>query len=321
MTSIFDVAAYVLDKLGVMTTMKLEKLCYYSQAWSLVWDERRLFPERFEAWANGPVCPDLYHAHKGMFKITRGDIHGDPSNIDEDGTSTIDAVLNAYGKMGAYQLSELTHSERPWRDARGDLPQGAICNTEITEAAMAEYYGSLTGVLDGEARYSVPCGAIVIRGRHVYAFGRIIYLGAIGRRTRILGCDSSQRFRFRGFLGLGTLGGVGGRRRGCVVLGCFDTGRGQADNQYEDNDASNRGTCEAEDELPYLHGDCFCGGLQSARLPRGKVRVKRMWGHILPGLRLLRLWRVCTVCGSRLWRGLIGGLPRRWLTARFDRLL
>lgn len=144
MTSIFDVAAYVLDKLGVMTTMKLEKLCYYSQAWSLVWDERRLFPERFEAWANGPVCPDLYLAHKGMFKITRGDIHGDPSNIDEDGTSTIDAVLNAYGKMGAYQLSELTHSERPWRDARGDLPQGAICNTEITEAAMAEYYGSLT---------------------------------------------------------------------------------------------------------------------------------------------------------------------------------
>ena len=59
MTSIFDVAAYVLDKLGVMTTMKLEKLCYYSQAWSLVWDERRLFPERFEAWANGPVGPDL----------------------------------------------------------------------------------------------------------------------------------------------------------------------------------------------------------------------------------------------------------------------
>lgn len=32
MTSIFDVAAYVLDKLGVMTTMKLEKLCYYPQA-------------------------------------------------------------------------------------------------------------------------------------------------------------------------------------------------------------------------------------------------------------------------------------------------
>lgn len=46
--------------------------------------------------------------------------------------------------MGAYQLSELTHSERPWKDARGNLPQGAICNTEITEAAMAEYYGSLT---------------------------------------------------------------------------------------------------------------------------------------------------------------------------------
>ena len=114
MTSIFDVAAYVLDKLGVMTTMKLEKLCYYSQAWSLVWDERRLFPERFEAWANGPVCPDLYHAHKGMFKITRGDIHGDPSNIDEDGTSTIDAVLNAYGKP-------TSSASLPTANARGGM--------------------------------------------------------------------------------------------------------------------------------------------------------------------------------------------------------
>lgn len=33
MTSIFDVAAYVLDKLGVMTTMKLEKLCWPFAVW------------------------------------------------------------------------------------------------------------------------------------------------------------------------------------------------------------------------------------------------------------------------------------------------
>lgn len=28
---------------------------YYAQAWSLVWDEKPLFPERIEAWVNGPV--------------------------------------------------------------------------------------------------------------------------------------------------------------------------------------------------------------------------------------------------------------------------
>lgn len=144
MASVFDVAAYILNKMGAMTTMKLEKLCYYSQAWSLVWDERKLFPERFEAWANGPVCPDLYHMHKGMFKITPGDIQGSPSNIDEDGVKTIDAVIKFYGKLGAYQLSELTHHESPWVDARDGLPQGAICDKEIPVSAMAEYYGGLT---------------------------------------------------------------------------------------------------------------------------------------------------------------------------------
>ena len=35
---VFDVAAYILEKIGSMTTMKLQKLVYYSQAWSLVWD-------------------------------------------------------------------------------------------------------------------------------------------------------------------------------------------------------------------------------------------------------------------------------------------
>ena len=31
-----DVAQYILEKLGAMPAMKLQKLCYYSQAWSLV---------------------------------------------------------------------------------------------------------------------------------------------------------------------------------------------------------------------------------------------------------------------------------------------
>ena len=31
--------------------MKLQKLVYYSQAWSLIWDEKPLFEEEIEAWA------------------------------------------------------------------------------------------------------------------------------------------------------------------------------------------------------------------------------------------------------------------------------
>ena len=57
MANVFDAAAYILEKQGAMTAMMLQKLVYYAQAWSLVWDQRPLFGNKIEAWANGPVCP------------------------------------------------------------------------------------------------------------------------------------------------------------------------------------------------------------------------------------------------------------------------
>ncbi|CUP62134.1 Uncharacterized phage-associated protein [Anaerostipes hadrus] len=43
MANVFDAAKYILERLGEMSTMKLQKLCYYAQAWSLVWDDVPLF--------------------------------------------------------------------------------------------------------------------------------------------------------------------------------------------------------------------------------------------------------------------------------------
>lgn len=54
MANVFDVAKYILVQRGEMSTMKLQKLCYYCQAWSLVWDDKPLFEEEFQAWANVP---------------------------------------------------------------------------------------------------------------------------------------------------------------------------------------------------------------------------------------------------------------------------
>ena len=51
MANVFDTAKYILEKSGKMSTMKLQKLCYYSQAWALVWDDAPLFDEDFQAWA------------------------------------------------------------------------------------------------------------------------------------------------------------------------------------------------------------------------------------------------------------------------------
>lgn len=143
MATVFDAAAYVLAAKGPMSAMKLQKLVYYSQAWSLVWTERPLFQERIEAWANGPVAPELYARHRGAFIVSDGDIPGDPSALSVEERDTINVILEFYGEKPAQWLSELSHNEAPWKEAREDLPDGVRGNREITLASMAEYYGSL----------------------------------------------------------------------------------------------------------------------------------------------------------------------------------
>jgi uncharacterized phage-associated protein len=143
MAMVLDVAAYILSKQGPMTAMKLQKLCYYAQAWSLVWDEKPLFRAHIEAWANGPVIQKLYDAHRGRFKVMAGLIAGDKSALTREERATVDAVLKHYGSKSSQWLSELTHRERPWKDARRGLSPSDRSRVEITHAAMAEYYGAL----------------------------------------------------------------------------------------------------------------------------------------------------------------------------------
>ena len=143
MTNVFDVARYILDKTGPLSSWKLQKLCYYSQAWSLAWTDKPLFQEDFEAWANGPVCPQLFAAHRGKFAVKPEMIPGKPDSLDEDERESIDVVIKDYGKLEPYELRELTHQEDPWKIARGDLPEDARCNAVITKDSMGEYYGAL----------------------------------------------------------------------------------------------------------------------------------------------------------------------------------
>ena len=142
MASAHDVAAYILQQRGRMTAMKLQKLVYYSQAWSLVWDEAPLFSEAIEAWANGPVVPELYARHRGQFWLTEWPL-GDPSRLSLSECETIDAVIKFYGGRSSQWLSDLTHHEAPWQEARTGLSIGERGNREITHASMAEFYEGL----------------------------------------------------------------------------------------------------------------------------------------------------------------------------------
>lgn len=140
--TVHDVAAYILETHGPVTAVKLQKLVYYSQAWSLVWDERALFPERIEAWVGGPVVPALYEQHRGQFEVTSLPL-GDAAKLDENARATVDEVLRAYGDKTGQWLSDLTHAERPWLDARVGLAPLERGTREIGLASMSEYYSGL----------------------------------------------------------------------------------------------------------------------------------------------------------------------------------
>lgn len=142
MARVDDVAAYIVSKTGTITTWKLQKLVYYSQAWHLVWEERPLFDDPIEAWANGPVVRALYDRHRGDFRVATW-TSGEPTALDEGERTSIDAVLGEYGdKTGAW-LSSLTHREPPWLEARAGLSAGERGDSVITHQSMSEYYGGL----------------------------------------------------------------------------------------------------------------------------------------------------------------------------------
>lgn len=146
MASVFDVVRYILREKGSMSTWKLQKLAYYSKAWHYVWDDEALFPEQFQAWADGPVCRALYDAHKGRYTISLSTLDaGNIRNLTRSQRESIDAVLTYYGDKSGHWLSELTHMEDPWRDARKGMSPRERSSKPITLEAMGRYYGPLNG--------------------------------------------------------------------------------------------------------------------------------------------------------------------------------
>ncbi|MBB4015514.1 putative phage-associated protein [Chelatococcus caeni] len=118
--------------------MKLQKLVYYSQVWSIVWDDDTLFNEPIEAWKNGPVVRDLWESARGRFRISEI-AAGSSAGLSEAQKETIDLVLEFYGDKDAQWLSDLTHMEYPWKEAYG---RGQ--NSIVDLAVVADYYSSLS---------------------------------------------------------------------------------------------------------------------------------------------------------------------------------
>lgn len=144
MTDALNVAAYLLSKIGYVSTMKLQKLVYYSHAYHLVAKHEPLIPNHFEAWVNGPVLPELFNVHRKKYVISRADLPRTASegSLSRSQQQTCDHVLSAIGNCTGQELSQLTHAEAPWINARNGAAPQERSHNRITDRAIVDYYSA-----------------------------------------------------------------------------------------------------------------------------------------------------------------------------------
>lgn len=110
-----------------ISNLKLQKLIYYAQGFSLAWHQRPLFNEPIEAWAHGPVVHPLYQQYRqygaGAIPTPEG---FNPEIIDPETRDLLEEVYSVYGQYSAWGLRNLTHEEPPWKDT----PQSEVIPLE-----------------------------------------------------------------------------------------------------------------------------------------------------------------------------------------------
>src|ERR1700749_4083200 len=94
--AVVDLAEYILEKKGIMTTMQLHKLIYFIQAWHLVFEGCQLFDEEIHAWGKGPVVPFLYSLHKDRISLSCGFLNGNSNNIPNDSMFAIEYAIDSF---------------------------------------------------------------------------------------------------------------------------------------------------------------------------------------------------------------------------------
>ena len=127
----------------VMTHLKLQKLCYFAQAFNLVNHDCGMFKDTFQAWSHGPVAPALWRRFKKFtWQAIGGEGFGSLSikPLSDSDKEILDAVWVKLGHWTARELEYWTHQHDPWRNARGNTPLGAHSTAEITIAALKKFY-------------------------------------------------------------------------------------------------------------------------------------------------------------------------------------
>lgn len=123
----------------LITNLKVQKLLYYAEAWSQVFYNRTLFEEDIQAWAHGPVVPEVYHAFKNR-GLEPLELDRALEKLDDEALEILEEVQSIYGELTAKSLEIMTRQDTPWLRARNGLSEEAVCNTVIPKHEIKEFY-------------------------------------------------------------------------------------------------------------------------------------------------------------------------------------
>ncbi|WP_017186545.1 Panacea domain-containing protein [Alkalibacillus haloalkaliphilus] len=149
--------------------LKLQKLLYYAQAMKLAVTGEKLFNDRIEAWANGPVVNNMFVEYRHNQFVPRSRAFDTPE-FDEETTKILEIVNSIYGSQSSDQLVNLTHSEKPWGELEAEAKNRL--NPEIKVEKIREYYEPLADLYEVYKDYDFSVEKIEEINGNVFVYNK-----------------------------------------------------------------------------------------------------------------------------------------------------
>lgn len=136
-----DVADFILAKFAeikgsdTVTPMQLQKLVFYAQGIHLALYDEALFYQEIQAWEYGPVIKPMYHKYKDCGDSAIQSKVMDNNKYNENIRLFLSAICVVFLSYSAYQLSNMTHNEAPWKNAYVERE-----NNKITIESMKDFF-------------------------------------------------------------------------------------------------------------------------------------------------------------------------------------
>jgi len=137
MASVDAFVAFLLDQGELerepMTPLKLQKLLYYAQGYTLAFLPLEAFDEPLLHWRYGPVVRSVYSRFRHLKDVPIGRrADAVAPSLDPAHRRLLLGVWDRYGGYSGPELMHRTHRERPWRETAPD--------DEIPKELMADHF-------------------------------------------------------------------------------------------------------------------------------------------------------------------------------------